>query len=299
MAVTIYNIKKWTRMICKKSIYHVNQPKGKAYSKEELKGYYNDLTEKVTKSKYSQSNELPEFITASGNKIRFSIGIFQYGLGAYDLFLMSEKKIYFDKFLLCADWAVSTQDKKGAWDTFSHESKDAPYSSMAQGEGISLLLRAFKETRNEVYREAAKRAMEFMLDKENGLIIADGKQVYFREFMDKPVVLNGWVFTLFGLLDYCKVFEDESVYQLYQQSLDTMAEHLCDYDLGYWSRYDQQSLIASPFYHSLHIALLEVLYDLTKRREFQEYAFKWNGYTKQPFNKIRAFILKAYQKIRE
>lgn len=299
MAVTIYNLKKWFRMMRKKSIYHVNQPRGKAYSKTELKGYYNDLTEKVSRSECSQSYELPELEIPSGKRIHFSIGIFQHGLGAYDLFLLSGKKIYFDKFLLCADWAVSTQNKNGAWDTFSHESPDAPYSAMAQGEGISLLLRAFKETGNKLYGVAAEHAMKFMLCEKNGLMISDGEQVYFKEYTDKPVVLNGWIFALFGLLDYCMVFEDETVYKLYHQSLATIAEHLCDYDTGYWSRYDQKSLIASPFYHSLHIAQLEVLYDLTEKQVFQVYAQKWNRYTKQPFNKIRAFTLKAYQKIRE
>ena len=39
-------------MLLGKSLLHVNQPKGKYYEKNQVVGYYNDLTEKVTKSNY-------------------------------------------------------------------------------------------------------------------------------------------------------------------------------------------------------------------------------------------------------
>ena len=49
MGISIYKIKKWYKMMTGKSISHVNQGVGTCYSKTEIAGYYNDLTEKVTK----------------------------------------------------------------------------------------------------------------------------------------------------------------------------------------------------------------------------------------------------------
>lgn len=48
MGISIYKIKKWTKMLTGRSISHVNQGMGKIYSKDDIRGYYNNLTEKVT-----------------------------------------------------------------------------------------------------------------------------------------------------------------------------------------------------------------------------------------------------------
>ena len=75
---------------------------------------------------------------------------------------------------------------------------------MAQGEGASVLLRAYTLTGNVSYREAAQKAVDFMLqDIEKGgtTEYADGKLV-FREYTNQPVVLNGWIFAWWGLYDY-------------------------------------------------------------------------------------------------
>ena len=84
MSISIYKIKKWYKMMTGKSIYHVNQGVGTCYSKTEIAGYYNDLTEKVTKD--DPNILVPKYHVDTGEEIYFSIGIFQYGLAAYDLF---------------------------------------------------------------------------------------------------------------------------------------------------------------------------------------------------------------------
>jgi hypothetical protein len=76
-------------MMLGRSSYHVNQDEGKLYSKNEIKGYYNNLTEKVTK--YGKPGELvPKTVVDTGEEIYFSIAIFQYGLAAYDLYLEND-----------------------------------------------------------------------------------------------------------------------------------------------------------------------------------------------------------------
>ena len=44
MALNIYNIRKWYRMLSGKSIMHVNQDLGRLFDVDIIKGYYNNLT---------------------------------------------------------------------------------------------------------------------------------------------------------------------------------------------------------------------------------------------------------------
>ena len=56
MAINIIQIQRWTKMLVGRSVEHVNQGIGKVYSKNEIKGYYNDLTGKVTMDKSFLNN---------------------------------------------------------------------------------------------------------------------------------------------------------------------------------------------------------------------------------------------------
>lgn len=155
--------KKWLRMLTGKSNLHVKQEAGKYYSKHEIKGYYNDLTQKVFASKDMLDEEgIVYCIDAYNRKVYFPIAIFQYGLGCYDLYLGDNDKEYLVKFLKAADWALKNQNEQGAGN-FSIEKNHFEPSSMAQGEGASLLVRAYKETGDEIYIKAAKKALEMML----------------------------------------------------------------------------------------------------------------------------------------
>lgn len=70
-----------------------------------------------------------------------------------------------------------------------------------------------------------------------------------------------------------------------------------DFDIKYWSKYDDGKRICSPFYHKLHIAQLKVMYDLTGEDVYNIYAEKWEKYEKNNLNYSRAFLKKALQKI--
>ena len=47
MGVSLFKLKKWTNMLRGNSVYHVDQDEGKHYSKTEVKGFYNNFTDKV------------------------------------------------------------------------------------------------------------------------------------------------------------------------------------------------------------------------------------------------------------
>lgn len=299
MALNIFYIKKWYKMIVGKSILHVDQPAGKLYSKTTIKGYYNDLREKVIKENID-IDKLPKTELPNGKKIDFSIAIFQYGLGAYDLYLETNQKDYYLRFMKSVIWAEKHQDSNGGWKTFIHEANN-PYSSMAQGEGISLLLRAYQETKKNKYLNMATKAINFMQKNidENGCAEYNLGDIYLKEFPEKSTVLNGWIFSLFGIYDYLLLVDDCNIKSFFDSSLQTLIKRLPDFDNGYWSKYDLSKKIASPFYHNLHIELLLVLYELTGEKALKKYSKKFAYYNNKKINKIFAFIRKAIQKIIE
>ena len=297
MAITRYNIKRWTLMLTGKSIYHVEQKIGKAIDRG---GYYNDLTEKVTKGDESlNADGIPVLTHSDGKKVEMPTMIFQYGLGAYDLWLLKHEKKYLDKAMKCGEWALEHQHTNGSWNNFFYIYPDNPYSAMPQGEGASLLLRIYNETREEKWLVAANKAIRYMLkEKEDGGVTQKkGNEIVFLEYTHLPVVLNGWIFAFFGLYDMSLC--DSSYTNEVEKAVRKLKKELNKYDNGYWSLYDEKGMIASPFYHNLHIALLEALYVLTEDEIFKEYQEKFEAYKDSWINAKRAFIVKAVQKIKE
>ena len=88
------------------------------------------------------------------------IAIAQWGLGNYNLWCETKATNYFDNFIKCADWLVENLEENAnglkVWmHYFDFEYRNtlfSPwYSGLAQGLGLSLLLRAFKESNDKKY----------------------------------------------------------------------------------------------------------------------------------------------------
>lgn len=299
----MYQIKRWIKMLAGRSIDHVNQDRGKCYSVAEIRGYYNNLTEKVTKNpRLLNTDELPMITSMNQNPVYFPVAIFQYGLGAYDLHLMNEDDRYPKKFMQCAEWAINHIDKKGRWNNFFFYTPNTPYGAMAQGEGTSLLVRAYMHTGNSKYIEKAKEAIDFMLLPlgEGGTTKYVGSEAYLMEYTFKGMVMNGAIFAWWGLYDYVLATNDTGRYrEAMVKTLSSLINVLPQFKCSYWSMYSLDGLIASPFYHNLHIAQMEAMYELTGESIFKEYADTWRRQQQNIVCKSRAFIRKAMQKIAE
>lgn len=303
MSISLYDMRRWIAMLSGKSIYHVDQGIGQVFSANEMRGYYNDLTKKVLLGDGNLEQGLPVLIHSNGQHIQMPTMIFQYGLGAYDLWLLSNKNEceYFEKAVMCADWAVEKQEQSGAWNNFFYIYPDHPYSAMPQGEGVSLLLRIFKETGDERYLLTAKKAVNYMLlpVEDGGVCKKSNSDLYLLEYTHKAVVLNGWIFALWGLKDML-YFDNCSIYSdAYSVTVGTLVKKLPEFDCGYWSMYNDAGMITSPFYHNLHIAQMEAMYELTKINTFNSYANKWRKVQESKICYARAFIKKGTQKILE
>lgn len=299
----MFQIKRWCLMLSGKSVWHVNQDIGKCFSKNEIRGYYNNMTEKVTKVPELLENDgLPKLNLEGGKFTYFPVAIFQYGLGAYDLYLQTKSEIYLRKFMQCVTWTAESQDEKGRWNNFSHYSPDHPYSAMAQGEAASLLIRAYRHTGDAKYLGMAKSAIDFMLLplEEGGTTKYEGNQALLMEYTFKGVVMNGFIFAWWGLYDYVLATKDKGIYyDAMKRALDTLHDLLPSFKCAYWSMYSLDGLIASPFYHNLHIAQMQAMYELTNDDRFEAYARRWQKQQGSVLCKSMAFMRKAAQKILE
>lgn len=303
MFLSIYQIKRCYKMLTGRSVWHVNQNLGNCFAKNEVKGYYNNMTEKVLMMpELLSNNELPRLNLEGGKLICFPVAIFQYGLGAYDLYLQTKEVKYLHKFKQCVDWAIEHQDGEGRWNNFFYIFPRNPYGAMAQGEATSLLIRAYKHYEEYQFLKAAKKSIDFMLKSidSGGVTEYSGDDVILREYTNQQTVMNGWIFAWWGLYDFVLATNDQGRYkEIMNKSLESFIKYLPNFKCRYWSVYSLDGKLASPFYHNLHIAQMQAMYQLTDLDIFNEYAMRWSKQQKNLFCKGLAFVKKVIQKIIE
>jgi len=190
------------------------------------------------------------------------VGIAQYALGTWDLYLENNDPQDKEKFIHMADWFCDNllvENGFGIWEynfDFPRYNLKAPWpSAMSQGEGISVLMRAYQLTENKKYIEIAKLALNsFKVPIEMGGVLYKDKEgyVWYEEYppleKEPPHVLNGFIFALFGLCDYYKATESEEALELFNQGIKTLKEKINLWDMGFWSRYDLTDIYSENVY---------------------------------------------------
>ena len=243
------------------------------------------------------------------------IAIAQYGLGHYNLYKKNKSEQNLKIAVKQADWLVNNLETNSygikVWmhhfDWEYREKLKAPwYSALAQGNGISLLVRIFNETGEKKYLQTAKEAFKSLtitVDK-GGVLVIDKNGYHWLEevIVDPPThILNGFFWTLFGVWDYWLLTRDGKAKNLFDECIKTIKENLKKYDVGFWSLYEQSGtkmkMLASHFYHHLHVIQLQILYKITNEPIFQEYSKKWEKYRKNWFCKNFALVCKIIFKL--
>lgn len=243
------------------------------------------------------------------------IAIAQYGLGNYNLFADTRDETRRRKFLAASDWLRDHLEPNAfgvrVWmHKFDWEYRDtlkAPwYSGLAQGQGISLLLRAHAETKSASYLEAAKKAFESFLRsvRDGGVIHRDPQgDAWIEEYLvDPPThILNGFLWAAWGIYDFGLATGDQHAQDLFKQFTQTLLRNLDRYDLGFWSLYEQSGtrlkMVASPFYHRLHIVQLRIMERMAGEAKFGEVAGRWEGYTHSRMKRATALCYKSAFKL--
>jgi heparosan-N-sulfate-glucuronate 5-epimerase len=168
------------------------------------------------------------------------------------------------------------------------------YSSLAQAEAGSLLVRAAQVLRRPELFELGDQVVEPLLATGSPLVVLTGDGPVLQEYPTDPPahVLNGWITSLFGLYDVAQAPREvtaaaRGAASAFDAGTTAMASRLHFYrtPLG-WSRYDLYPHplpnTASFAYHRLHIAQLRALYRLAQFEVFALTADQWERSLRNP-----------------
>ncbi len=222
----------------------------------------------------------------------------QFGLRHYGRWLKSRGRRDRTRAIRAADWLLTEQAEDGRWlYRFPYTvgkmgggpgvTLRPPWSSaMAQGQGMSLLVRVGRLTRDERYVRAAQRAVRpLLVDVERGGLkarLAGGP--FLEEYPTAPRshVLNGFMFTLLGLWDVSPWSPEAA--DLYASSRETLLRALplfdrgpgqpSAYHLGF--RTAGQPVHVSSGYHDLHLAQLRALNAIDPDPTLAGYLRRWS-----------------------
>ena len=282
----------------------------------ELGEYYMLFAEKADYQGHYDGSGVPQLDYRGDIGLQYNpIAIAQYGLANYNLWRRSADEERRKKFFRAADWLALhlEQNSKGifVWNHhFDWEYRDtlrAPwYSALAQGQGISVLVRAHKECGDARYLEAARAAFTAFQHPipDGGVVFTDGAgDLWLEEYIVSPPthILNGFIWALWGVYDYALATKEIDAQQLFARGTRTLLHNLDRYDLGFWSLYEQSGtrlpMVASGFYHRLHIVQLRIMYRLTAEEAFLRAADRWESYTFSRAKSFRALVCKAAFKL--
>lgn len=179
-------------------------------------------------------------------------------------------------------------------------------SSMAQGQAMSVLVRAERVTGDPGYGDAAERCLgPFRRTCDEGGVAATMREVDGTWFEEDPVlpprhILNGMVFALWGLEDLARRSADSEGAVLHEAGMRALHGGIGRFDLGWWSTYDApdagRRYIASMRYHDLHVAQLEAL--AVGEPALRTYADRFARYAGSIGGRLRAGAAMATAKAR-
>jgi len=283
---------------------------------ENPKEYFMKFHYKANYKGHFDNNGIPKLDYKGSLGMQYNpIAISQYGLGNYNLFLNNGDESNFKKFHSVAKWLVTNLElnTKGipVWHhNFDYEYKQklkAPwYSGLAQGLGLSVLLRAYLETKENMFLDSYNKAWISFTKQINdgGIIYIDkNKDPWIEEYIVSPPthILNGFIWALWGVYDAWKMDNNNEAKILFNKCIKTLKLNISSYDNNYWSFYERSNtlvpMLASPFYHKLHIVQLKILGKISNEDYFSKTAIKWESYSKSFYKKNRALIGKALFKV--
>jgi hypothetical protein len=298
------------------SFWHDSPKENLGATIHQLGEYYMLFAEKADYAGHHDSTGIPMLNYRGKIGLQYNpIAIAQWGLGNYNLFCRSHDDARKNKFLAASNWLSANLETNshGLWvwnHHFNWEYRSplrAPwYSALAQGQGISLLLRAYRETGAVAYFEAAERAFNSFLKStdEGGVAFTDDRgNLWFEEYVVSPPthILNGFIWAMWGVYDYFLVTQSQLARDLFEQAVLTLRTNLPHYDLGFWSLYEESNtllpMVASPFYHRLHLVQLRVMHRITGDKTFARYADKWEAYARSRAKRTRALCYKSAFKL--
>ena len=268
-------------------------------------GYYNDMRDIAGDYGSPEAALAALRSEAADRRLAHPIGIAQLGLGAWQLAATDSR--WLNVVGPVSDWIVRemNDDGKIAFGfAYPHTYRLEPpwFSAMAQGEAASLLIRAAGSLDRPELVNAAELLVSPLLAPASALVVETDQGPVLQEYPTDPPahVLNGWVFSLWGLYDVAIAGNAlaADARQAFSQGVDTLTARLDRYDTGWnWSRYDLFPHpfvhVASPFYQRLHVEQLRAMHDLDPRAVFTKTANRWESGLENPLGRAHAIARKV------
>lgn len=230
------------------------------------------------------------------------LGIRLHGHGWIDNITVSQS-IHMEQFYDAANWLLRHQDERGGWPIMVPrrlvpgvmELPPGWYSAMGQGQAMSLLVRAYLDSKNDKYLQAALKAIKlFEIGSDQGGVRARflGTLDWYEEYPTIPssFVLNGFIYSLLGLYDLKETATGENKEQvetLYNSGMKSLKTMIGFFDSGAGTFYDLRHITAGLEpnrarwdYHTTHINQLLQLMIIDDDEIFKTFCQRWLGYLK-------------------
>lgn len=284
---------------------------------DQLDQYYMKFHSKAEYQGNYDAKGIPQLNYQGDIGIQYNpIAIAQWSLGNYNIWKKNNTERHYKRFIKGAKWlndnlelnehSVHVWQHHFNW-VYKENLINPWYSGLAQGQGLSVLCRAYHITGDKQYLDSIEKVYEsFLIDIKKGGITFKDKQgnIWIEEYIMKnePThILNGFIWGLWGIYDYWLLTKDEDVRELFHRYVKTIDNNINEYDIGYWSLYEIANLPinmrASTFYHKLHIVQLKILSKMTNNAIFDKTAIKWSKYLNKKLNVLRATFMKIIFKL--
>ena len=311
----IQMVKAYGGMIMGKTDYwHPDMNTNYSLVKERVGKYPVDMSAKAEYAGEFDEGKIP-LVEIDGHLSYLPVTIAQYALGNYDEYIRTQNSLHLKRFLISADWLLKNlvEYRSGQWgwvndhDKGMYALKKPWLSALSQGQALSVLVRAYLQTNNELYREAGQKALGvFNCPVAEGGVLAKWQGLdYFEEYPSQTpsFVLNGFIFALWGLWEFYLISNSAEAKRCYEAGLKTLECSLKEYQVPYlnWSKYDLYPFkvadIASVFYHKLHIQQLRAMALLTGIEMFNQQAEIWEKGNKSLVRYVLATGYKILHKL--
>jgi heparosan-N-sulfate-glucuronate 5-epimerase len=253
-------------------------------------GYYNDLRVELGTDDADEAQQRLQALVADRD-LANHVTVAQLALGAWQM--RAGDDAWLQVFAEGAAWLAETLEDDGGLPylfAMPHTYTINPpwHSAMAQGQAASVFVRAVLSLEDDRFIEAAERAIRPLTMEDSTIVAHTREGPVLQEYPTQPPshVLNGWMFALWGLYDVTMLAERTGraapeAGRAFRDGATALARRIDLYDAGLgWSRYDlyphRLVHVASPFYHRLHVALLDATADLTGEAVLREKATAWD-----------------------
>lgn len=254
-------------------------------------------------------NGLP--LVGYGKKAQhFCINLAQFGFAIHDTWWFNREQIEYRNLLdTLLDWFESNKEKTEQGTCWRVPFENIKYgipagypSAMAQGEIISFYTRMYQLTGKADLLNTAMDAFEFLKTniEQGGVRRKDENgHIWLEEYPLKTpsYVLNGFIYTIFGLIDLFRVTNNHQVKLEIDLCIGSLKAYLPKFSLWYWPIYDlhRKELIMTYYMRNVYIPQMQALACLFPDEPlFSATARRWETQN-NPFNRLLAQVMYRVQ----